>query len=390
MLLPPLPLLLLPELTAPLQADNVKKTKSDLRIVFGAIDCDGDGMIGVADLAETLAVLEYEVLPGEVEQILWEVDDDRDGGVTWREFRSMYTRVRDDKYGIEPRRLYNLAEFLLFDLDGDGKISSNDAIEVFYRRWGRDMLFSQMGVKGIEWKRREKLKFSEFVKFDLSFVPISRQMQDAENGGSAALEDSELLGLNSDSTGSRHRSGKLFHVQQRDGDGKLLCKARAPNLPLSPRSRQTGGGSGGAASPRGGRGRSSATGGGGKGPDSARRAAGDVVGGYRGAETVPAVPRGSPRASQGVMGVADDDVLEREARPNPPCSADPAAMPAANPGADVQAEMKRHAKEAAAAASEGGSARGGMSAHEALEKQGRVRFRRGSAIIYGFHGLVKT
>lgn len=80
---------------------------------------------------------------------MWEVDDDRDGGLTWEEFNSVYERVRSDDDGLEPHRLFSLIEFLLFDLDADGFIGVDEAVELFYRRYGREVLFKKEGVKGM-------------------------------------------------------------------------------------------------------------------------------------------------------------------------------------------------------------------------------------------------
>ena len=75
----------------------------------------------------------------DIEDMIWEVDDDCDRKVTWPEFQSMFARCRNDKTGAslltwrkqrpltsapgyEPRRLYNVAEFLMNDKDGNGNV----------------------------------------------------------------------------------------------------------------------------------------------------------------------------------------------------------------------------------------------------------------------------
>ena len=40
-----------------------------------------------------------------MEDIIWEVDDDRDGGLTWEEFSALYERIRNDQDGKEPHRM---------------------------------------------------------------------------------------------------------------------------------------------------------------------------------------------------------------------------------------------------------------------------------------------
>jgi calmodulin len=81
---------------------------------------------------------------GEVEDMIWEVDEDCDGMVSWLEFKNMYTRGRDDKTGYEPRGLFNVVEFVMNDKKGAGYISLEEAMEIMYLRYGRQLLDSQL------------------------------------------------------------------------------------------------------------------------------------------------------------------------------------------------------------------------------------------------------
>lgn len=146
--------------------DNRIQEMYELRAAFEMLDQpSADGIIDEKDLLHTLARLKYNPLDGEARDILWEVDDDRDGGVNWTEFQALYKRVRDDKDGIEPRRLYTLVEFCLFDVDNDGLVDLNDVLERFYRRYGRHELFGKATVNGISTTDRPRcLSFKDFVK----------------------------------------------------------------------------------------------------------------------------------------------------------------------------------------------------------------------------------
>ena len=192
-------------------ADNAKRSLDELRYVFEMIDSNSlDGIIDKADLDVILERLGYTPEPGEVEDILWEVDDDRDGGLSWEEFSSLcvvrtcaqscqqtlrhdfayitsadrYDRVRNDTDGLEPHRLFSLIEFLMFDLDADGFVGVEEAVELFYRRYGREVLFKKEAVKGMvldnsaAGAQGHLLSFHDFVKHDLAFYTISRQMAD--------------------------------------------------------------------------------------------------------------------------------------------------------------------------------------------------------------------
>ena len=41
----------------------------------------------------------------EVQNIIWEVDDDCDKCLDWEEFKAMFYWVRNDKTGFEPRKM---------------------------------------------------------------------------------------------------------------------------------------------------------------------------------------------------------------------------------------------------------------------------------------------
>lgn len=49
------------------------------------------------------------------EDMIWEVDEDGDGYVSWDEYISAYERAVADKAEVEPRKLSTLVEFLLLD-----------------------------------------------------------------------------------------------------------------------------------------------------------------------------------------------------------------------------------------------------------------------------------
>ena len=44
--------------------------------------------------------------------------------------------------GYEPRRLYNVAEFLMNDKDGSGKVSVEEVMQILFLRYGRQLLDS--------------------------------------------------------------------------------------------------------------------------------------------------------------------------------------------------------------------------------------------------------
>ncbi|GMF53308.1 unnamed protein product [Phytophthora fragariaefolia] len=60
---------------------------------------------------------------GEVQWMVWEVDNDLDGCVSWEEFKGCYVRTLLDSHGLELNQLYYLIQFLLCDTDGSQTVS---------------------------------------------------------------------------------------------------------------------------------------------------------------------------------------------------------------------------------------------------------------------------
>lgn len=54
-----------------------------------------------------------------------------------QEFEKMYKRCIDDKTGLEPRKLYNLVVYLMFDKKFIGKVTIEDTLQILYVRYGR-------------------------------------------------------------------------------------------------------------------------------------------------------------------------------------------------------------------------------------------------------------
>ena len=66
------------------------------------------------------------------------MDDDNDCAVDWDEFKTMFYRVRDDESGCEPRKLFNLVDFLMLDKNHSGSVDMDECITLLYSRYGKD------------------------------------------------------------------------------------------------------------------------------------------------------------------------------------------------------------------------------------------------------------
>ena len=109
----------------------------------------------------------YKISKAEVEDMIWEVDEDCDKCVSWDEFKLMFERCRHDKTGLEPRKLFNVVEFMMHDKDASGTIDMDECMEILFRRFGKDQL---------------EERTNEFFKHDIdgdntiSFMEFQKQM----------------------------------------------------------------------------------------------------------------------------------------------------------------------------------------------------------------------
>eukprot|EP00351_Strombidinopsis_sp_SopsisLIS2011_P002182 CAMPEP_0116875900 /NCGR_PEP_ID=MMETSP0463-20121206/8007_1 /TAXON_ID=181622 /ORGANISM="Strombidinopsis sp, Strain SopsisLIS2011" /LENGTH=77 /DNA_ID=CAMNT_0004522297 /DNA_START=322 /DNA_END=555 /DNA_ORIENTATION=- len=52
----------------------------------------------------------------------------------------MYKRCITDKTGLEPRKLFNLVQFLMYDKKFKGRVTVEETLQILFVRHGRDRL----------------------------------------------------------------------------------------------------------------------------------------------------------------------------------------------------------------------------------------------------------
>jgi len=151
-----------------LESRQQKQELENLQRVFVRLDKNNDKKITPDELYDYLKKdLGYKCGRGTVEDMLWEVDEDCDGAIDWEEFKAMFHRVRHDKSGWEPRRLFNVVEFMMHDKDGSGSIDMDECMEVLFRRFGRDSLEKKVNeFMSHDMDRDKEINFGEFVSMD--------------------------------------------------------------------------------------------------------------------------------------------------------------------------------------------------------------------------------
>ncbi len=52
----------------------------------------------------------------------------------------MYKRCISDETGLEPRKLFNLVQFLMYDKTFKGRVTIEETLQILYVRYGRERL----------------------------------------------------------------------------------------------------------------------------------------------------------------------------------------------------------------------------------------------------------
>jgi Ca2+-binding EF-hand superfamily protein len=104
------------------------------------LEAEQSRKIKAGDIFECLRTLGRSASRKEVEDMIWEVDENLDGMVDWDELRLTYQRNVADTSGLEPCQLFHLLQFLMYDKDGSGKVTVDETLHMLYARYGRDKL----------------------------------------------------------------------------------------------------------------------------------------------------------------------------------------------------------------------------------------------------------
>lgn len=94
------------------------------------------GKVGVKAIRKVLRTLCEEYPKDEIDMMVWEVDENLDGYVSEVEFEKMYKRCITDEKEQQPKKLFYLVQFLMYDKEKKGYITEEDTLEILYIRHG--------------------------------------------------------------------------------------------------------------------------------------------------------------------------------------------------------------------------------------------------------------
>lgn len=89
------------ELSIQTSQARIDELKNQLQM----LESKPDRKISCGDVLEVFKWLKQKTSKKEVEEIIWEVDENLDGHLDWDEFRLMFNRNIMDRTGLEPSRM---------------------------------------------------------------------------------------------------------------------------------------------------------------------------------------------------------------------------------------------------------------------------------------------
>ena len=149
-----------------LEALNVKIEELQKRI--NAFDSNPTKKIHPEDLNEAMKVLGRKCTKKEIQDMIWEVDENLDGCVDWEEFKLMFHRNITDNTGLEPFQLFNVVQFMMYDKDNSGQVTIDETMHMLFARYGKKNLESQMKIlfgENLQTSDGDgELSFNEYLK----------------------------------------------------------------------------------------------------------------------------------------------------------------------------------------------------------------------------------
>ena len=87
----------------------------------------------------------------------------------------MFYRIRDDQSGYEPRKLFNVVEFIMHDKNQIGSIDLDEAITLLYARFGKEPVDKAMSEINTDDGTSEKsMSFTTMTKIQTAATKITR------------------------------------------------------------------------------------------------------------------------------------------------------------------------------------------------------------------------
>ena len=118
-----------------------------------------------------------EFTKDELDNMIWEADENLDGYVSEDEFENMYKKCISDENEEEGKKLFYLIQFLMYDKDGKHEITVEDTLEILCARYQNNVDQALDAIFDIE-KIDENGKKRKVKRGTLSFLEYAQRMHE--------------------------------------------------------------------------------------------------------------------------------------------------------------------------------------------------------------------
>ena len=126
-------------------------------------------------LRKVIRTLCHEFAKDELDNMIWEVDENLDGYVSEDEFENMYKKCITDEKEQEGKKLFYLAQFLMYDKDEKHEITVEDTLEILCARHQNNVDACLDDIFDIE-KNDENGKVRKVKRETISFLEYAQRM----------------------------------------------------------------------------------------------------------------------------------------------------------------------------------------------------------------------
>ena len=128
-------------------------------------------------LRKVIRTLCNEFAKDELDNMIWEVDENLDGYVSETEFENMYKKCITDEKEEEGKKLFYLAQFLMYDKDEKHEITVEDTLEILCARHQSNVDAALDAIFDVE-KKDENGKVRKVKRETISFLEYSQRMHE--------------------------------------------------------------------------------------------------------------------------------------------------------------------------------------------------------------------
>ena len=127
-------------------------------------------------LRKTIRNLCDEYAKDEIEQMIWEVDENSDGYVSEKEFTNMYKKCIVDEKEEDAKKLFYLVQFLMYDKENKHYITVEDTLEILCARNQAQMDANIDAIFDIEVKDPKTGKVKKMKKEQMTYLEYADRM----------------------------------------------------------------------------------------------------------------------------------------------------------------------------------------------------------------------